>query len=91
MSLKYQFSELFKGKLPIPLKLFETLEDLSHQIDNGADATPVIREDVKLTAKDLRKAFGKGFDKIGVVHNSEGSYLVIAHGKSFKYIAFENL
>lgn len=91
MSLKYGFSEIFRGKLPAPRKLFETLEDLSNQIDKGADATPVIKKDVKLTDKDLQKAFGKKFDKIGVVHNQEGSYLVIAHKKSFKYIAFENI
>ena len=93
MSLKYTFSELFKGKLPVARKLFETLEDLSNQIDNGSDATPVIKKDVNLTKKDLTKAFGKpkDFVNIGVVHNAEGSYLIVAHDKNFKHIALENI
>ena len=93
MGLKYTISECFRGKFIIPQKLFEILEDLQGQISEGVESEPIVKFDVKLTKSDLKKAFGKpaDFNKFGVVHNAEGSYLVIAHDKSFKFIAFENI
>lgn len=93
MPLKYPFNKLFRGKLVSPQPLYETLEDLDRQIQDGADAVPVVKSDVTLTKKELKKAFGdpKKFANIGVVHNEEGSYLVIADDKNFKIIAFENI
>ena len=91
MPLKYPFSKLFRGKLVSPQPLYETLEDLDNKIENGADAKPVIKTDVKLTKSALKKAFGKKFNSIGVVHNEDGSYLVIADGDNFKFIAFEDI
>lgn len=92
MTLKYKITELFKGKFPQPQNLYAQLQDLDRQIENGADAVPVVRENVKLTKTALKKAFGKKFNNIGVVHNEEGSYLIIADGNdNFKHIALEDL
>ena len=92
MSLKYKITELFKGKFPQPANLYDQLQDLDRQIENGADAIPVVKENVKLTKTALKKAFGKKFNNIGVVHNEEGSYLIIADkDDNFKHIALEDL
>lgn len=91
MSLKYSFTELFRGRFPKPKQLYETLEDLQRQITDGADAIPVVKSDVKLTNSALKKAFGKKFNNIGVVHNEEGSYLILADGDKFKHIALEDI
>lgn len=92
MPLKHPFNKLFRGKLVSPQPLYETLEDLDRQIQDGADAVPVVKKNVKLTKTALKKAFGKDFKNIGVVHNEEGSYLIIADEQgNFKHIALEDL
>lgn len=91
MGLKYGIKELFHGKFPQPQNLYNQLEDLDRQIEDGADAVPVVRRDVKLTKTALKKAFGKKFNNIGIVHNEEGSYLIIADGDKFKHIALEDI
>lgn len=92
MGLKYKITELFKGKFPQPANLYDQLQDLNRQIEDGADAVPVVREDVKLTKTALKKAFGKKFENIGIVHNEEGSYLIIADNDgNFKHIALEDI
>ena len=93
MGLKYNISDVFRGRFIIPQKLFEMLEDLDSRIEEGVESEPVVKKDVKLTKSSLKKSFGdpKKFNKIGVVHNSEGSYLVIASGSEFKIISFENI
>lgn len=93
MSLKYSMGDLFRGKFLIPKRFFEVLEDLDSRFDEGVECEPVIKTNVKLTKTSLKKAFGdpKDFKKIGIVHNSEGSYLIIASDKSFKHIALENI
>ena len=92
MGLKYNITELFRGKFPNPQNLYDQLKDLDNKIQNGADAVPVVKEDVKLTKTALKKAFGKKFNNIGVVHNKEGSYLIIADGNdNFKIIALEDI
>lgn len=80
MPLKYSFTEIFKGKFPNPKKLFDVLEDLQKQLDAKTFAKPIHKRDVKLNKTQLKKAFGdpKDFDNIGIVHNTEGSYLVVA-------------
>lgn len=91
MPLKYTFSELFRGRFPSAKILYAQLEDLQRQLEDGADAIPVVKSDVKLTKSSLKKAFGKNFKNIGVVHNEEGSYLIIADGDNFKHISFEDI
>ena len=91
MGLKYGIRELFSGRFPQPYNLYDQLEDLDRQIEDGADAVPVVRRDVKLTKTALKKAFGKKFNNIGIVHNEEGSYLIIADGDKFKHIALEDI
>ena len=91
MGLKYGIRELFHGKFPQPQNLYNQLQDLDRQIEDGADAVPVVRRDVKLTKTALKKAFGKKFNNIGIVHNEEGSYLIIADGDKFKHIALEDI
>lgn len=92
MPLKYKFTELFRGRFPAPQILYQQLEDLQRQIEFGADAKPIVKENVGLTKSALNKAFGKKFDnQIGVVHNEEGSYLVIKKDKDYKFIAFEDI
>ena len=91
MHLKYKFTEMFRGRFPAPQILYQQLEDLQRQINDGADAKPVVREDVTLTKSALNKAFGKKFDNVGVVHNEEGSYLIVAEEDNFKFIAFEDI
>ena len=91
MGLKYGIRELFNGKFPQPQNLYNQLVDLDRQIEDGADAVPVVRRDVKLTKTALKKAFGKKFNNIGIVHNEEGSYLIIADGDKFKHIALEDI
>ena len=71
--------------------LYNQLQDLDRQIEDGADAVPVVKRDVKLTKTALKKAFGKKFNNIGIVHNEEGSYLIISDGKGFKHIALEDI
>ena len=90
--MKYKITELFKGKFPQPQNLYRQLEDLQRQITDGADAVPVVKKDVKLTKTALKKAFGKNFINVGVVHNEEGSYLIIADEQgNFKHIALEDI
>lgn len=89
--MKYSFTQLFKGRFPSPKILYNQLEDLDRQIKDGADAVPVVKKDVKLTKTALTKAFGKKFNNIGIVHNEEGSYLIIADGDNFKHIALEDI
>lgn len=89
--MKYKINELFQGKFPNPQNLYNQLKDLERQIVDGADAVPVVKHDVKLTKTALKKAFGKDFDKIGIVHNEEGSYLIIADKDNFKHISFEDI
>ena len=92
MPLKYPFNKLFRGKLVSPQPLYETLEELDRQIQDGADAVPIIKKDVKLTKSALKKAFGKKFNNIGVVHNEEGSYLILAdEDGNFKHISLEDI
>lgn len=91
MPLKYKITELFRNRLVVPNKLYDQLEDIDRQIQDGADAVPVVKSDVKLTKTALKKAFGKKFNNIGVVHNEEGSYLIIAKGEDFKFISFEDI
>lgn len=80
ISLKYTFSDLFKGKFPNPKKLYECLSDLDERINSKTFAEPVQVYDVALNKTNLKKSFGDGkkFNNIGIVHNKEGSYLVIA-------------
>lgn len=91
--MKYSIQELFKGKFPNPNNLYDQLKDLERQIKNGADAVPIVKKDVKLTKTALKKAFGEPskFENIGIVHNSEGSYLIIATDKEFKITTLENI
>ena len=91
MPLKYKITDLFRNRLIVPNKLYDQLEDIDRQIQDGADAKPVVKEDVKLTKSALKKAFGKKFNNIGVVHNEEGSYLIVAKGDDFKFISFEDI
>jgi hypothetical protein len=91
MALKFNITQLFVGKFPNPQNLYSQLQDLDRQIENGADAVPVVKENVKLTKTALKKAFGKNFKNIGIVHNEEGSYLIIADGDKFKHIALEDI
>ena len=92
MSLKYKITELFRGKFPNPQNLYDQLVDLDNKIQNGADAVPVVKNDVKLTKTALKKAFGKKFNNVGIVHNKEGSYLIVADDKdNFKLIALEDI
>ena len=91
MSLKYEFNKLFRGRFPSPKILYAQLEDLQRQIEDGADAIPVVKENIKLTKSSLKKAFGKRFNNVGVIHNEEGSYIVIANGDDYKYVALEDL
>jgi hypothetical protein len=91
MGLKYKINELFRGKFPNAQNLYDQLLDIDRQIEEGADAVPVVKKDVKLTKTALKKAFGKDFKNIGVVHNEEGSYLIIADGDNFKHIALEDI
>lgn len=89
--MKYKINELFRGKFPQAQNLYDQLLDIERQIKDGADAVPVVRSNVKLTKTALKKAFGKNFNNIGVVHNEEGSYLIIADGDNFKHIALEDI
>lgn len=91
--MKYKITELFSGKFPQPQNLYEQLKDLERQIIDGADAVPIVKTDVKLTKSALKKAFGdpKKFDNLAIIHNSEGSYLVVASDKEFKIVALDNI
>ena len=89
--MKYKINELFRGKFPQAQNLYDQLLDIERQIKDGADAVPVVKRDVKLTKTALKKAFGKNFNNVGVVHNEEGSYLIIADGDKFKHIALEDI
>jgi hypothetical protein len=91
MALKFNITELFRGKFPNPQNLYSQLQDLDRQIQDGADAKPIVKSNVKLTKSALKKAFGKKFDGFGVVHNEEGSYLIIADGENYKHIALEDI
>ena len=91
MVLKHSLSEVFRGKLPNPQKLFNILIDLDNRIDKGVPPRLTVKKNVKLTDESLKKAFGSKFKSIGVVHNTEGSYLIVADGKKFKQIALEDI
>ena len=92
--MKYKFVEIFKGgKLPHPKTLYDQLIDLQSQIDSGSEPAPPVKEKVKLTKTGLKKAFGDPteFKTIGIVRNTEGSYLIVSDGKEYKHIALENI
>ena len=56
------------------------MEDFASQLDAKDNAKPVVAYDVKLNKTQLKKAFGdpKKFEYLGIVHNKEGSYLIVA-------------
>ena len=91
--MKYKINELFRGKFPNAQNLYDQLLDIERQIKSGADAVPVVKHDVKLTKTALKKEFGdpKKFENIGVVHNTEGSYLVLSDNKKFKIVTLEDI
>ena len=90
--MKYKINELFKGKFPNAQNLYNQLLDIERQINEGADAVPIVKYDVKLTKTALKKAFGKNFKNIGIVHNEEGSYLIVSDkDNNFKHIALEDI
>lgn len=91
--MKFKITELFRGKFPNPQNIYEQFQDIERQINEGADAVPIVRENVKLTKTALKKEFGdpKKFKNIAIIHNQEGSYLLVAHDKSFKIITLENI
>lgn len=91
--MKYKFNELFKGKLPVPLKWYDQLEDLEKQIIEGVQPRLLEVKNVKLTKKELKKAFGKpkDFNTFAIIHNDEGSYLVIADDDKYKFIALQDI
>lgn len=91
MTLKYKFTELVRNRVIASDLLYDQLKDLDRQINEGADAVPVVKENVKLTKSALKKAFGKDFKNIGIVHNKEGSYLIVAKGENFKFIPLEDI
>jgi len=91
MTLKYKFTDLVRNRVVVSDLLYKQLQDLDRQIQDGADAVPVVKENVKLTKTALKKAFGKDFKNIGIVHNEEGSYLIIANGEKFKFVALEDI
>ena len=91
MVLKFNITQLFRGKFPNPQNIYSQFQDLDRQIQEGADAKPIVKSNVKLTKSALKKAFGKKFDGVGVVHNEEGSYLILADGEKFKHIALEDI
>jgi len=94
MPLKFKFKQIFRGgKIPDPQNLYSQLEELQTQIDNGSDPVPPVKEEVKLTKTGLKKAFGdpKDFKTIGIVRNTEGSYLIVSNGKNYTYTALENI
>lgn len=91
MALKYKFTELVRNRVIASDLLYDQLKDLDRQINEGADAVPVVKENVKLTKSALKKAFGKNFRNVGIVHNEEGSYLIIAKGENFKFIPLEDI
>ena len=91
MALKYKFAELFRNRFVVPQTLYNQLEDIDRQIQDGADAVPIAKKDVKLTKTALKKVFGKNFNNIGIVHNEEGSYLVIADKDNFKFVPLEDI
>ncbi len=91
MALIRSFSDLFNGRFPRPQFLYEELVALDDKIENGADAKPVVKENVKLTKTALKKAFGKKFNSIGIVHNEEGSYLIVCKEEEFKFIPLEDI
>lgn len=93
MALKYKFNQLFSGRFPKPKQLYEELESLDNKIENGADAKPVTKTNVKINKTNLKKAFGepKNFDKIGIIHNEEGSYIIVADKDGFKHLALDDI
>lgn len=93
MPLKFNITDLFVGKFCNPQNIYEQFKDLDRQIQDGADAKPIVKNNVKLTKKDLKKAFDdpKKMDYIGIIHNEEGSYLVVSDNKDFKIISLENI
>lgn len=78
--MDYKISDLFRGKFPNPQKLYALFLDFEKKIDEKSNAKPVTVYDVKLNKTQLKKAFGdpKEFEGIGIVHNAEGSYMVVA-------------
>lgn len=93
MALKYKITELFRNRLIVPNKLYDQLQEIDRQITEGADAVPIVKQDVKLNKSSLKKEFGdpKKFVNIGIVHNSEGSYLIVADDKGFKCTPLDNI
>ena len=80
MPLRYTFKESGLGRFPFGKSLYEILEDFQKQLNEKTYTKPIVKRDVKLNQTNLKKAFGdpKSFDYLGVVHNKEGSYLIIA-------------
>lgn len=91
--MKFTIKQLFNGKFPNVSNLYDQLLDFERQIEDGADAVPIVKKDIKLNKTSLKKAFGepRKFKNIAIVHNTEGSYLVVANETGFKIISLENI
>lgn len=93
MGLKYGFSEVFRGRFPIPQKLYGVLVDLAEQIEKKNKSESVVEKNVKLTKSGLKKVFGNpsDFKSFGVVLNAEGSYLIVSTGSDYKCLNLEDI
>lgn len=78
--MKYKISDLFRGKFPNPQNLYALFLDFEKKIDEKSTAKPTVAYDIKLNKTQLKKTFGdpKKFEGIAIVHNVEGSYIVVA-------------
>ena len=80
MSLKFKITELFRGKFPNPQNLYAQLQDLDRQIEEGADAVPIVKKDVNLTKTALKKAFGDPTLSLGASMGKSHSLTVFPSG-----------
>lgn len=96
--LKYKYKDLFRGGKLVRRFLYKEFEDLQDQINNievgDVDSFEVtVKSNVDLTAQALGNNFGaaSSFKGIGVVKNSEGTYLVVSDGSAYKTVTLDDL
>ena len=100
MALKYKRYQMFPNGVVSSEYLYRELLDIDSKINGDgiagqAESAPpvIVKKNVNLTAQALGSNFGSAsnFDRLGVVVNDDGTYLIVSDGSKFKYVLLDDV